>query len=95
MGFKARVAHGLLVLSIVDGLKFQSDAKLDGLASLNWSWKFERPVYAEDIIRAELTIEKLRPIPSRKKGIATCRLEVFDQHDQRVQFGTNDLAFAL
>lgn len=94
-GFKGRVAHGLLVLSIVDGLKFQADAKLDGLASLSWRWKFQHPVYADDTIRAELTIEKLRPIPSLKKGIATCRLDVFNQHDQRVQFGTNDLAFSL
>lgn len=94
-GFKAPVAHGLLVLSVVDGLKFQANAKLNGLASLGWNWRFENPVFAGDTIRAELRVVSRRETKSGKRGIASFRFDVFNQDDQRVQSGTNDLIFDL
>jgi acyl dehydratase len=95
LGYKARVAHGLLVLSVVDGLKFQSDAKPAGLASLGWNWRFEQPVFVGDEIRAELTVTAKRLTSSQSRGIVTFQFNVFNQHDQIVQSGTNDLIFDL
>jgi len=94
-GFEARVAHGLLVLSVVDGLKFQSHAKPDGLASLGWDWRFEKPVFAGDIIRAELIVVSKRITASGKRGIIEFQFDVFNQDDLRVQHGTNELIFDL
>ena len=36
-GFPRRVAHGLLVLSLTDGLKNQSASRLEAVASLGWN----------------------------------------------------------
>ncbi|MGN6534320.1 MAG: MaoC family dehydratase, partial [Mesorhizobium sp.] len=49
-GFTGRVAHGLLVLSLVDGLKNQAEARFRAIASLGWDFRFERPVLAGDTI---------------------------------------------
>ncbi|HTN95465.1 MAG TPA: MaoC/PaaZ C-terminal domain-containing protein, partial [Nordella sp.] len=43
-GFPKRVAHGLLILSLVDGLKNQAGAQFASVASLGWDWKFAAPV---------------------------------------------------
>lgn len=94
-GFPGRVAHGLLVLSVVDGLKFQSGAKPDGLASLGWDWRFEKPVFAGDTIRAELTVVTKRKTSSGARGIIAFRFDVFNQNGERVQHGTNELIFDL
>ncbi|WP_298852803.1 MaoC family dehydratase [uncultured Ruegeria sp.] len=94
-GFKARVAHGLLVLSVVDGLKFEAEAKPEGLASLGWDWRFEKPVFAGDTIRAELTVVSKRTTTSSERGIISFRFDVFNQDEMRVQQGTNELIFDL
>lgn len=95
LGYPGRVAHGLLVLSVVDGLKFQSDAKPVGLASLGWDWRFEKPVFAGDVIRAELTVVGKRKTTSGVRGIISFRFDVFNQDGMRVQQGSNDLIFDL
>ena len=94
-GFKKRVVHGFLVLSVVDGLKFNSDARLDVIALLSWNWKYEPPVYVGHRIRAKITVLRKREAPTKQIGIVSCQLEVFNQHEYQVQFGTNDLAFCL
>lgn len=95
LGYPARVAHGLLVLSIVDGLKFRSDTKPVGLASLGWDWRFEKPVFAGDVIHAELTVVSKRKTTSAARGIISFRFDVFNQDGLRVQQGTNELIFDL
>ncbi|WP_120633596.1 MaoC/PaaZ C-terminal domain-containing protein [Ruegeria sp. EL01] len=94
-GFPSRVAHGLLVLSVVDGLKYRSVVRLDGLASLGWDWRFEQPVFAGDTIRAELNVVSKRTTSSGKRGIIAFRFDVFNQDGLRVQRGTNELIFDL
>ncbi|WP_170335412.1 MaoC family dehydratase [Ruegeria arenilitoris] len=95
LGYKARVAHGLLILSVVDGLKFQSKARPQGLASLGWNWRFEQPVFAGDVIRAELTVVGKRLTASAARGIISFQFDVFNQNGLRVQQGTNELIFDL
>ena len=67
-GFAARVAHGLLVLSLVDGLKNQARARFDAIASLGWEWQFRAPVLAGDRIGVSgATVPSgalIRPVPA-------------------------------
>jgi 3-hydroxybutyryl-CoA dehydratase len=90
-GFSGQVAHGLLVLGLVDGLKNQADAQFQALASLGWSWKFIKPVLAGDQIRATLQIIEKRPTKNPKTGILLLEFSVFNQNNILVQCGSNTL----
>ena len=90
-GFPGRVAHGLLVLSLVDGLKNQTDAQFDAIASLGWDWKFLRPVFTGDQIAASITVSEMRETRKQDRGILTLEFDVTNQHGETVQFGVNRL----
>lgn len=92
-GFERRVAHGLLVLSVIDGLKNNSSAKLDALASMGWEWRFVAPVLEKDQISARFTIATKRLTRDGKRGLATCDAQAFNQHGEVVQSGQNTLIF--
>ena len=58
LGFPARVAHGLLVLSVIDGLKNTAAIELRAVASLGWDWSFRQPVFAGTTVGARITVVK-------------------------------------
>lgn len=91
LGFPCRVAHGLLVLSVIDGLKNQSPARLCAVASLGWEWSFQRPVLAGDTVEASFTVEAKRPTRDPARGIVTFAVEVRNQTGAIVQQGRNML----
>ncbi|GKY90006.1 MaoC family dehydratase [Sinisalibacter aestuarii] len=91
-GFADRVAHGLLVLSLVDGLKNAAPAQFDAIASLGWDWQFRAPVLAGDTIGAAITVRALTPSSSKPdRGVATLDFEVTNQRGEIVQTGVNRL----
>ena len=90
-GFPKRVAHGLLVLSLVDGLKNRAPAQFAAVASLGWNWKFAGPVFPGDTIRAVLTVIGKRETRRPDRGILTIDFSVLDQDARIVQSGTNTL----
>lgn len=90
-GFPDRVAHGLLVLSLVDGLKNNAPAQFAAIASLGWDWGFAAPVFAEDVIGVTITVAALRATSDGKRGIATLDFDVRNQRGETVQRGTNRL----
>lgn len=90
-GFADRVAHGLLVLSLVDGLKNQAEAQFDAVASLGWDWRFSAPVLEGDTIGVQITVAGLRPTSDGKRGIATLEFNVTNQRGEVVQTGENRL----
>jgi acyl dehydratase len=90
-GFPTRVAHGLLVLALVDGLKNQADVLFRAVASLSWDWTFHKPVFPGDIIRARLTVEDKRQTRRPDRGILTLRFDVKNQKGETVQSGVNRL----
>ena len=90
-GFPRQVAHGLLVLSLVDGLKNQSAAQFRALASLGWDWSFRKPVFAGDVIRAIMVVEGKRPTSNPGRGVLTIGFEVRNQLGELVQKGRNQL----
>lgn len=94
-GFPSRVAHGLLVLSLIDGLKNTAPARIDARASLGWTWDFITPVFANDTIRAVFEVAQKRRTSSGRRGIVTFAVTVYNQDDVIVQSGQNRLIFDL
>lgn len=92
-GFERRVAHGLLVLSLIDGLKNNAPARFDALASMGWDWRFKAPVLENDRITARFTISSKRLTRDGSRGLATCDAEAVNQRDEVVQSGQNMLIF--
>ena len=90
-GFAGRVAHGLLVLSLIDGLKNRSQAQLDALASLGWNIEFSAPVIAGDTISARLTILDFRATSDNRRGVVSIEVKAINQHGTTVQHGINKL----
>lgn len=88
-GFAARVAHGLLVLSLIDGLKNQCPAQFRAIASLGWEWSFRAPVLSDDTIRARLTVVEKRPTSRLDRGILRLEVIAANQHGEVVQRGHN------
>ena len=90
-GFAGRVAHGLLVLSLIDGLKNQAPAQLRARASLGWDWRFAAPVLAGDAIAITISIDAIEPARSADQAVLTLAFDVTNQDGAEVQTGTNRL----
>ena len=90
-GFDNRVAHGLLVLSLVDGLKNQAPAQLKARASMGWDWTFRRPVLAGDRISARITIEGKETAKASDQAVLLLDVSVTNQRGELVQTGQNRL----
>lgn len=88
-GFPGRVAHGLLVLSLLDGLKNEADVTLRAVASLGWDWSFRAPVFIGDRLRARIEVKATRPVKTPGRGILTLGLTATDAEGRVVQEGTN------
>ncbi len=89
LGFPDRVAHGLLVLSVVDGLKNAAGPVLPALASLGWDWTFSAPVFIGDTIRAAIEITEKRATRRPDRGILRLTFDVANQRGETVQKGSN------
>ena len=90
-GFTDRVAHGLLILSVVDGLKNQAEVQFKAQASLGWNWTFSAPVLIGDIIKSNIRVLDISAPKSRKRAIISLGFSVTNQHGKVVQEGHNKL----
>lgn len=90
-GFDRQVAHGLLVLSLVDGLKNQAPAQFKARASKGWDWTFRAPVLAGDRLSAVLTVQDIRPARQEGQAVLHLAFTVTNHHGTVVQEGTNRL----
>ncbi len=91
-GFQLRVAHGLLVLSVIDGLKNQATAQIKARASLGWDWRFRQPVLAEDRLTVSFTVTDVAPFSGASdQAILTLEFDIRNADDVVVQSGTNRL----
>lgn len=91
LGFPRRVAHGLLVLSLIDGLKNTAPAQLRAVASLGWDIRFSAPVMVDDRVQAVFVVQAKRPARDGQRGIVTLGVEARNQHDAIIQSGTTTL----
>lgn len=91
LGFPRRVAHGLLVLSLIDGLKNQSPAQLRAVASLGWDVRFRAPVLVEDSLQAVFTVASKKPARDGRRGIVVLSVQARNQDGIIVQEGSTTL----
>lgn len=89
LGFAHRVAHGLLCLALVDGLKNRAAKRFASVASLRWDWSFRGPVFAGDRLSAQVEVTDKRLTSKGDRGILTLRISAMNQHRAVVQEGTN------
>ncbi|MEM8850856.1 MAG: MaoC/PaaZ C-terminal domain-containing protein [Pseudomonadota bacterium] len=89
LGFSGRVAHGLLVLSMVDGLKNAAPAQFRAVASLGWTWSFCQPVHIGDRIGARIDVVGKRKVRTPGRGILQLGFKVTRAGGETVQTGEN------
>jgi acyl dehydratase len=85
-GFSGQVAHGLLVLSLIEGLKFSAPVQLGGVAAVGWDWRFTKPVLTGDTINARITV-LVKRYAGPKSGLLTLGIHVCNQNGTCVQSG--------
>lgn len=86
-GFPGRIAHGLLGLSMADGLKNRSPVKIRGIASLGWNWAFRDAILIDDRIKVRVAVKTMRATKRKDRGIVTLFFDVTNQHGKTVQDG--------
>jgi 3-hydroxybutyryl-CoA dehydratase len=95
-GFSGRIAHGLLILCLIDGLKNRAEVQLQAVASLGWKeWSFKAPVVAGDSVQATITVSSMRTTSKQDRGIVELGFEVRNQDDVIVQTGRNALLMRI
>ncbi|MFK7803543.1 MAG: MaoC/PaaZ C-terminal domain-containing protein [Anaerolineae bacterium] len=87
-GFKQRVAHGLLVLSIASGLAVQTGF-MEGtvIAFRDLETKFSTPVFFGDTIHVILEIKELKALPKLGGGQVVLKVTIKNQNGKAVQRG--------
>lgn len=87
--FGARLVHGAMVLSMATGMRstlpFVGEP-LVAFAEIR-SWKFQKPVFIGDTLRAVTIISELTPTSKPGRGIVVQRVEMRNQDDEMVNSG--------
>lgn len=91
LGYPTKVAHGLLGLSLADGLKNRSSVRLAAIVSLGWRWSFTAPILPGDRISATICVAERRETKRPERGIVTLDFDLRNQHGETVQRGQNDM----
>ena len=87
--FGQRVAHGLLVLSVVSGLAVQTgvmEGTVLAFREIN-EWKFSKPVYFGDTIHAELDVRETKPLARLGGGSVLIEIAAKNQKNETVMKG--------
>lgn len=91
--YKTRIAHGLLGLAAVEGLKQRIPAFADVryMASLYWNYKFTGPILIGDTIRIRVRIASKRETKKPDRGIVVEYVTMLNQRGEIVQEGEHGL----
>ncbi len=90
--FGQRVAHGLLGLTIAQGLETWTDiGNVRGVASLGWTWDFRLPLFIGDTIHLKVTLDKKRKTKKLGQGILYFSEKLYNQKGQVLQEGEHRL----
>ena len=90
--FGCRVAHGLMGLSVADGLKTQCEYRFLPGMSLGWTWDFLLPIKINDVLHIRFHVQSMRASKSKPGwGIVVLPAELINQHGQVVQQGEHRL----
>ena len=94
--FGTCVAHGLLGLSMADGLKTNASLRFMPGISLGWEWKFVAPIKLNDTLSVRFRVGEKRLSKSRVSwGIVILPTELINQHNEVVQSGEHRLMIPL
>jgi acyl dehydratase len=88
--FGERIAHGLLVLSIQQGLLSRVMPAWVNPLSAELTWKFRGPVRIGDTIRAQARISGKKDASKAQCGIVSVERRVLNQRDEVVQEGETE-----
>ena len=88
--YERRIAHGLLGLSIAEGLKSRLGLfEGTSLASLEWNWKFAKAILIGDTVRVRWKIIKKRETSKIDRGIVWEEVRLLNQKDEPVAEGVH------
>jgi acyl dehydratase len=83
-----RIAHGLLILSLVSGLAVgMGIAERTTIAFRSLEWKFKQPVAIGDAIKAVFVVSGRKYLANLQGGLVRFDVKVKNQVDQLVQIG--------
>ena len=91
VGFPGRVAHGLLCLALVDGLKNRAMTTFAAVATLEWTYRFHKAVLIGDRIQGKVGVLDKRLTRRGDRGIVRLQFEVHNQDGELIQDGVNVL----
>ncbi len=92
--YKARIAHGMLGMCIIEGLKkrIAAFAETRYIASLEYTWKFTAPIFLGDTVHLKIRIAKMRESRSRAdRAILWEGVRMINQRGELVQEGEHAL----
>jgi acyl dehydratase len=89
--YGTRVAHGLLGLSVTDGLKTQADYRFQPGISLGWTWDFAGPIKIGDTLHVKFRVASMRTTKKPGWGIVVLASELINQRGEVVQRGEHRL----
>jgi len=88
--FGARIAHGLLALSIQQGLLGRSMPERSGERMVGLKWKFRGPVKIGDTLRVRARIAAKKDADEAGWGMVTMERQILNQHGEVVQEGETE-----
>jgi len=91
--YKTRIAHGLLGLAAVEGLKqrIPEFTNVRYMASLYWNYKFTGPILMGDTIRVRVRIHSKRETKKPDRGVVVEYVTMLNQRGEVVQEGEHGL----
>ena len=87
--FGQRIAHGLLGLSLASGLAWQTgilDGTVIAFREVN-EWKFIKPIFIGDTVRAELNVTEAKALPRIGAGSVGIMVELKNQKEETCMKG--------
>jgi acyl dehydratase len=88
--FGERIAHGLLGLTVQQGLLGRGVPGYDGLRLETMRWKFKAPIKIGDTIRVRARISATRAAEGPGSGVVVIARQVLNQRDEVVQEGETE-----
>jgi acyl dehydratase len=96
-GFRQRIAHGALVLSVALGMAWQTGILEDTTRAFREieTWKFTSPAYPGDVLSLVVEVTALKPYPRLKSGTVSFLATVTNDRGETVCGGTLHLLMAM
>ncbi len=87
--FRARVAHGLLGLSVASGLALRTGVLEGTVMAFReiTNWKFTKPIYLGDTIHVEMEVTATKAMRRLGGGSVILHMDVKNQHGETVMKG--------